>query len=217
MIKELYAILDIPWVYRLSQIILAPGKPWLFKRLCDRVFAGSQGKILDVGCGPKLVTPKPQGLLVGVDVNEAFLREYTGGFLDKDPALVINPSPSREKLGYLAPVDHMPFADGSFDQVRAVGFLHHLPDDELARGIREMDRCLKKGGRFVVLEDVWPRRAWARPIAWVIRRLDRGEFMRTQEELLELFQKACPGKWEWERCNYTFIGSELLYLNRVKE
>ena len=217
MIQGLYRLLDVPWVYKLSQFILSPGKKWLFKRLCEKVFRGSRGLVLDVGCGPELITPPPEGLLVGVDINPVFIREYTGEGVDQDPALISNPPSGRKRLGYVAPVSHMPFADGTFDQVRAVGFLHHLPQDEMVRGIREMDRCLKRGGRFVVLEDVWPRRNWSRPIAWLVRWLDRGRFMRTEEELLTLFQQACPGKWVWERHNYNMIGSELLYLNRMKE
>jgi hypothetical protein len=54
-------------------------------------------------------------------------------------------------------------------------------------------------------------------MAWVIRRLDRGDYMRTQEQLLALFQEACPGPWEWKRYTYTLTGSELLYLARSKE
>jgi len=214
---RLYELLEIPWVFRLSQVLLAPGKPWLFRRMSRKVFKSSQGTVLDVGCGPRLITPKTDGLLVGVDVNEAYLRKYTGGFVDQDPQAVFSPPSSRKCLGFLAPAEHLPFADDSFDEARATGFLHHLSDENAADAIREMRRCLRKGGRLVVLEDVWPIRAWARPIAWLIRRLDRGEYMRTEEELLALFQEACPGNWERRRFTYTFVGHELLYLSQVKQ
>jgi SAM-dependent methyltransferase len=180
-----------------------------------KVFRPSRGSVLDVGCGPTLITPKPDGLLVGVDVNESYLRKYTGGFLDQDPQAVS--SPPRTCLGFLAPAEHLPFADDSFDEARATGFLHHLPQENAAGAIREMHRCLRRGGRLIVLEDVWPRRAWTRPIAWLIRRLDRGEYMRTEEELLALFQEARPGNWEYRRFTYTLVGHELLWLSQVKE
>jgi SAM-dependent methyltransferase len=217
LLTTLYDWLEIPWIFRLSQVLLAPGKPWLFKRMFKHVFKPSWGSVLDVGCGPRLVTPKPEGLLVGVDVNAAHLRKYTGGFLDQDPRAVFSPPPSRRRLGFLASADHLPFDDDSFDEARATGFLHHLPHENAVEAIREMHRCLRKGGRLIVLEDVWPRRGWARPIAWLIRRLDRGAYMRTQEELLALFQEARPGNWEWRRFTYTFVGHELLYLSRVKQ
>jgi SAM-dependent methyltransferase len=217
LLKQLYGLLDIPWIYRLSQILLAPGKPWMMKRVFERAFSRSEGRVLDMGCGPKLVTPEPKGLLVGVDINESFVRKYTGGFLDKNPKSVFHPPDSRNRLGFLASVDNLPFENGSFDEVRAVGFLHHLPHEVLVKAIGEMFRCLRKGGKVIVLEDVWPVRGWTRPIAWIIRRLDRGDYMRSQEELLALFQEAWPGHWEQERYTYTFTGSELLYLARSKE
>lgn len=214
--KKLYALLDIPWVFRLSQALLAPGKSWLMRRVFKQAFAPCPGRVLDLGCGPQLVTPDPGGLLVGVDLNESFLRQYTRGFLDEDPQMVFEPPAGRRRLGFKASADRLPFADGSFDETRAVGFLHHLAPETLSGAIREMRRCLKPGGRCVVLEDVWPRRAWARPLAWLIRRLDRGDYMRTQEELMWIFQEAWPGEWEWRRYTYTLTGSELLYLSRVK-
>lgn len=216
MIKSLYALLDIPWVYRLSQAVLAPGKPWMIQKVFDLAFPHSKGKVLDLGCGPQLVTPAPQGLLVGADINEAFLRDYTGGFLDKDPRLVVKPPKGRTRLGFKASVDRLPFAANSFDEVRAVGFLHHLPDKVLEGAFKEMRRCLKPGGRVVVLEDVWPRRGWTRPAAWFIRRFDRGEYMRTQKEMERIVQKAWPGAWKFSRHTYTLTGSEMLYLTRVK-
>lgn len=215
--KKIYGLLDIPWVYRLSQVLLAPGKSLLFNRICNRIFHQSTGLVLDVGCGPKLVTPRPPGRWVGVDINESYIRKYTGGFLDKNPEWVSHPPDSRKCLGFLAPADHLPFADASFDEVRAVGFLHHLSHETGLGAIREMYRCLRPGGTLIVLEDIWPLKAWTRPIAWLTRKLDRGKFMRTQAELLELFQEACPGPWEWKRYTYTFTGSELLHLNRTKK
>jgi ubiquinone/menaquinone biosynthesis C-methylase UbiE len=117
----------------------------------------------------------------------------------------------------LAPANRLPFPKGSFAEARAVGFLHHIPREEVIGMIRETKRCLQKGGQFIVLEDVWPKRAWTRPLAWLTRKLDRGRFMRTEEELLKLFKETWPGKWEWRRYTYTFTGSELLYLSRVKD
>jgi SAM-dependent methyltransferase len=188
----------------------------MIQKVFDQAFPDSKGKVLDLGCGPKLVTPAPKGLLIGADISQAYLMEYTGGFLDKDIRLVAKPPKGRTRLGFQASVDRLPFAANSFDEARAVGFLHHLPEKVLEGALREIKRCLKPGGRVVVLEDVWPLRGWTRPLAWFIRRFDRGTYMRTQEELLSLFQKAWPGPWETSRHTYTLTGSELLYLTRRK-
>lgn len=48
----------------------------------------------------------------------------------------------------------LPFADGSFDVVTIAFGLRNLPD--YARGVREMSRVLRPGGRLVVLEFLPP-------------------------------------------------------------
>jgi SAM-dependent methyltransferase len=47
----------------------------------------------------------------------------------------------------VADVQALPFADGAFDCVAALWMLYHVPD--LARGLREIARVLRAGGRFV--------------------------------------------------------------------
>jgi SAM-dependent methyltransferase len=48
----------------------------------------------------------------------------------------------------LADVQALPFADGAFDVVVAAWMLYHVPD--LARGLAEIERVLRPGGRLVV-------------------------------------------------------------------
>jgi demethylmenaquinone methyltransferase/2-methoxy-6-polyprenyl-1,4-benzoquinol methylase len=58
--------------------------------------------------------------------------------------------------------ESLPFCDRSFDAV-TVGFgLRNLVD--LDRGLREMGRVLKPGGRFAGLEFTLPRRRWQRAL-----------------------------------------------------
>ncbi len=214
--RLLYKLLEIPLVYRLITGILGPGGSRLRKPYYQKVFRLSVARVLDVGCGPALNTPEPDGLLVGVDINESYIRRYTGGFLDQNPEWVLNPPSARRRLGFLASADALPFADGTFDEARSSSFFHHLSDGQANQALREISRCLKPGARMVIFEDVWPLRAWTRPLAWLIRRLDRGSHMRSESELLALLKKTCPGSWEWERFTYTYTGLECLCLQYVK-
>lgn len=217
MIKRIYKLLEIPWFYRFVGKLLGPGGATLSKPVYQKVFNRSAERVLDIGCGPKLNTLEPSGLLVGVDINESYLRQYTGGFLDQDTQLVLNPPASRRRLGFLASGDHLPFNDGIFDEVRTSSFFHHLSDKEAAQALKEMNRCLRMGGRMVIFEDVFPFHAWVRPLAWLIRRMDRGRHMRYQEALLKLCQESCPGSWEWFRFTYTYTGMEYLCLQYFKK
>lgn len=183
----------------------------------QRIFASSEGKVLDVGCGPAPHTPNPKGLIVGVDINEEYLRKYTGGFIDTDLEILAQPAFIHRRLGYLASADQLPFKDDFFDEVRSSSVFHHLPNQMVIRTVQEMNRCLRPGGRIVVFEDVWPIRPWTRPLAWLTRRLDRGKFMRRQEDLVSLIQIACPGSWKSERFTYTYTGLEYLSMIYTKD
>jgi ubiquinone/menaquinone biosynthesis C-methylase UbiE len=217
MMKFLYRFLEIPVIYQIVGFILGPGGPYLRKKINQKVFNPPFRKALDVGCGPAPTTPEPLELLVGLDVNEDYIKQYTDGYVDTDPQLVLNPPPSRKRLGYIASATQMPFADGSFDEVRSVSFFHHLSDADTEKTLKEMYRCIHVGGRLIMFDAVWPKRAWTRPVSWFVAKYDRGRYFRTEEQMVAVFKKACPGDWQWKRYTYTFTGLELLCLQYIKK
>lgn len=52
----------------------------------------------------------------------------------------------------LAPIEDLPFADGEFDVALSSFMLHHLPDDLKVRGLAEVRRVLKPGGRLIAVD-----------------------------------------------------------------
>ena len=206
-------MLEIPWVYNLVQHLFAPGHERLQRIAFERIAFAKTGPVLEVGCGPRLKTPEVRGLVVGTDVNADYLREFTGGVIDSDPGLIDHPG-GRTRLGYVCPAHELPFADGSFAEVRCRSLLHHLPRPIAVQAIREMVRCTRPGGRVVLVDPVWPRRAWTRPFAWLIMRLDRGEWVRSAEELRALAEEACPGPWRMHRYLLSYHATEGVILVR---
>jgi SAM-dependent methyltransferase len=205
---RLYRVLEIPWVYNLVQHLFAPGHRRLQERAFARIDFATIGPVLDVGCGPQLKTPPVEGLIVGCDVNPDYVRQFTGGPIDDDPELVLDPPPRRDRLGYVSGAESLPFADSVFAEVRCRSLLHHLPHDIAVSAIREMVRCTKPGGQVVLIDPVWPRIGWLRPFAWLIMKLDRGEWVRTEEQLLSLAQEACPGDWSIQRYLLSYHATE---------
>ena len=169
-------------LYRFSTAVLAPGGA---RDIASRI-ESRPGRALDVGCGPDSplwsVGMKPFGVDIALDRARAF-----------GPAVV-------------ASAAALPFADGAFASVWSFGLLHHLPDDRARAALREMRRVTGAGGATVILDAVLPRRGWRRPLAWLLRRLDRGRWMRCQEALQALFDS--PAAWRFERFTYARTGLE---------
>ena len=207
-VPALYRLLENPVVYQLAQLVLAPGAAQLGTRVFQGLSTGARGPVLDVGCGPRASTPPPDGLLVGADVNPDYIRRYTGGWVDQDPDLVRTYRGPRSRLGYVCSGAALPFADEAFDEARCRTTLHHLPPSVAEGLVREMVRCTRPGGKVILIDMVWPRRPLLRPIAWVLMKLDRGGWVRSEEELVRLVQTAVPGQWRRLRYTCTYYGAE---------
>jgi SAM-dependent methyltransferase len=100
---------------------------------------GPPDRILDVGCGTGEQAARAASVLgaavVGLDQSERMV-ELTR---------------ARGIEAVVGDVQDLPFADGSFDAVTASWMLYHLPD--LDRGLAEIARVLRPGGRLVALHN----------------------------------------------------------------
>ncbi len=213
----LYGILERPWCYRLSQVIFAPGAEYL---LGQRLRQATQvlplsGRILDIGCGPSSWLWKLGAKPVGLDICPQYSVAYhkTG-----EPAMTGSA---------LA----LPLSDNSFDGVWSIGVLHHLSENAARLAVQEMMRACRPGGYVAVLDAAMPVSPWRRPQAYLVRRLDRGTFMRSQLA----FEGLLPdrGRWSISRFTYAVNGLEMvmgvfhkpmqqgpdqkIFLDRIKE
>jgi demethylmenaquinone methyltransferase/2-methoxy-6-polyprenyl-1,4-benzoquinol methylase len=133
--------------YDLLNTVLSFGADALWRRAAARaarVPAG--GRALDVACGSGKLTGELRrlaagGLVVGLDFSGRMLAV----------AAAAGPGAALVRGDGL----HLPFPDGSFDAVTVAFGLRNYADPE--RGLCEMRRVLRPGGRAVVLEFVRPR------------------------------------------------------------
>jgi SAM-dependent methyltransferase len=164
----LYRILDSPYVYNVAQNVLAPGVHHRFTRAFRETAARlpAARRILDVGCGPSSWLWRVGLQPVGLDITWSYAARFgaTG-------SRVVTASSAA-----------IPFATGSFDQAWCIGLLHHLSDDDARRTLAEMRRVTDGGGSVVIADAVLPRSAWRRPVAYVLRKLDRGGRVRTEAQ-----------------------------------
>ncbi len=194
--EKIYKILEFPAVYRLSQMLLAPGRLRLIRntmiQLLNRFPAGDS--VLDIACGPRSILEQVGIHPVGVDIIESYIDQY-------------NANGGR---GHVMSADNLEFENESFTSVWSIGLIHHLSDEISDRAIKEMVRVCVNGGTVFILDAVMPRYPLSKPWAWLIRKCDRGQFVRHESEWKTIVLESFPGNWIFERRTITYTGLEAI-------
>ncbi len=180
--KTLHALVAHPWVY--EQVRLLVGARRIDRRLAHHIETLPLGSlVLDLGGGTGVL----RRLLpmtctyVCLDTDVLKLRGFSKG--------------SSNGCAVLSDATQAPVRSESADLVFCTLVSHHLPDETLARLIRESYRLLKKNGRFIFLDAVWAPARWA---GWLLWKFDRGRYPRTAEALHRVMS-AHYKIVEWER------------------
>ena len=132
--------------------LLTLGHARLLRKLTvDHALIKPGDSVLDVGCGTGEVT-----LL-------AKTRAKEGKVYGVDPApemiAVARNKAARKKLDIdfrVGVIESLPFPDASLDVVTSSLMMHHLPDDLKVRGLAEVYRVLKPGGRLLIADFMNP-------------------------------------------------------------
>jgi len=110
-------------------------------RILQMTGAGKSSRLLSLGCGigdTELLLAPYVAEVVGVDLSPAAVRQARA---------------DAERLGIRnARFEQASDAEGRFDVVMAVFFLHHLPDEALAELPRQLQQRLTAGGVFYSLD-----------------------------------------------------------------
>ena len=139
--------------YDLVVKLLTLGKESRFRNETIRQAAIHEGEIvLDVGCGTGTLT-----LLAKAQTGD---RGSAYG-IDASPEMIVV---ARQKAHLhrkdvkfeIGVIEALEFPDKTFDIVLSSLMFHHLPADLKERGLKEMYRVLKPGGRLIVVDMVRP-------------------------------------------------------------
>jgi ubiquinone/menaquinone biosynthesis C-methylase UbiE len=117
-------------------------------------------RVLEVGCGTGVLS-----LLAKMIVGEGGAVEG----IDIAPKMVARARQKAEKAGLainfrVASIDELPYRHGVFDAVISSMMFHHLPVATKGRGLEEVYRVLRTGGRLLLCDFCSPRHL-AFPIA----------------------------------------------------
>ncbi len=117
----------------------------------DNAQIGPGDNVLDVGCGTGDVallarTRTKAGQIHGIDPSPEMIA-------------VARSKATRKKLDVdfrVGVIEALPFPDASLDVVTSSLMMHHLPKDLKVRGLAEVYRVLKPGGRLLIADFMQP-------------------------------------------------------------
>ena len=139
--------------------------------------------VLDVGCGTGEVTLPAKA------------RTKHGNVYGIDPApemiAVARNKAARKKLDIdfrVGVIESLPFPDSSIDVVTSSLMMHHLPDDLKVRGLAEIYRVLKPGGRLLIADFMRPTGSFLNHVFIAFTRHQK--LQKGIEDMQELLQDA---------------------------
>ena len=136
-------------IYDLLVNIMTLGQAGRLRRLTvDQALLRPGEGVLDVGCGTGSVTI-PARLRVGENGKAAGI--------DPSPGMIAiaRRKAARAELDIdfrLGVIEAIPFPDGTFDAVTSSLMMHHLPKHLRIKGLSEIKRVLRPGGRLLIAD-----------------------------------------------------------------
>src|SRR3989344_5705953 len=175
--KLINKLMEIPFFYEAVQFLVANEGHKKIKLLLKKEFKSLKGRVLDQGCGTGIYSTSFNKKIVyfGIDNNEKDIefakKNFRGDF----------------SVGYATKMDK--YKDSFFDITFSVGLYHHLTDQQVKRAVSESLRVIKKSGRVIVVDAALPFRKYN---LWglLLRKIDRGRFVRSWQKTVSLMPKA---------------------------
>jgi demethylmenaquinone methyltransferase/2-methoxy-6-polyprenyl-1,4-benzoquinol methylase/phosphoethanolamine N-methyltransferase len=142
-------------------------------------------KVLDVGCGTGGVTI-PAKLRVG--------KTGEAAGIDPAPEMIAVARRKANRAGLeidfrVGIIESLPYSDQTFDAVTSSMMMHHLPKQLQVKGLSEIRRVLKPGGRLLIADMMRPNTSFRKRFTSLVLR--HGHAVQFGiEDLPELIQKA---------------------------
>ena len=143
--------------YDFAVNLITFGQSWRLRKMTvDHALIKPGDSVLDVGCGtgdvtlPAKVRAGQNSKVYGIDPAPEMIT-------------VARSKAERKQLDIdfrIGVIESLPFPDASIDVVTSSLMIHHLPDDLKMRGLAEIYRVLKPGGRLLVFDFMRPTKSF---------------------------------------------------------
>lgn len=159
--------------------------------------------ILEVGCGTGSLTlaakrrAGPAGKAFGIDIIPVMIDLSRRKAAQAGEEITFQPGS----------VDDIPFPDNQFDAVMGSFMIFHMSEDTRRKGIAEIHRVLKPGGRLLVLDLALPAQRVQRAIA---KRLFGGMLEHDLRELSPLLEASGFANIESGPAKFRVMGLSVL-------
>ncbi len=161
------SILSLAPVYRFAQWLIGAGR---FREVlaAEIIRARPGDRVLDLGCGTADILEQLAGVdYIGFDPSERYIADASRRFGARGVF-----------------VDELPVLSDDRSIVMAIGVLHHTNPSEAADLLQSASEALVPGGRFVSIDPTLTE--GQHPVARLLVSRDRGQFVRSPDELREL-------------------------------
>jgi ubiquinone/menaquinone biosynthesis C-methylase UbiE len=173
--NAVWKVLERSGPYNLVQKLARMGGPdeleALFK---DWIDGEERESALELGCGTGIWTLTRCRDYVRTDINDDYFPK---------------PDPEGMTFRKADAANLSEFADGRFQLVYCVGLYHHLPEEAVLASVSEAERVLAPGGAVIILDAILPTSPW-NLVAWILRKMDRGRWIRTHEAMTALMKRT---------------------------
>ncbi|RPJ18647.1 MAG: methyltransferase domain-containing protein [Chloroflexi bacterium] len=141
--------------------------------------------LLDVGCGTGGVT-LPAKRRIG--------DKGSAAGIDPSPEMIAVARRKAQRAGLeidlrVGVIESLPFQDDTFDVVTASLMMHHLPKHLQSKGLSEIRRVLKPGGRILIADMIKPSTSFRKGFFTTLP-LHHRHAQFAAEDLLQLLQEA---------------------------
>lgn len=168
-------IFEKPFFYELNQknLLTIRLRRKIESFLTQEITGTENYKALDIGCGTGQYMKTIETECFGTDINIEYLKYIRvvynfSNIFSSDSAF-------------------LPVKDNSFGFIFSINVFHHLEDWKVKAVLHEMWRVCIDGGKVFVIDVVYPPSRIKNIIGWLLRRFDRGKFMREREYLKSIF------------------------------
>ena len=168
--------MGVPRLYAAVQNTIAATAHQEVKATLSREISDEKGvEILDIGCGVgDYSVLYKHAKYTGLDNDHNYIRSSLSNY-------------GRPNVNFIvADATRIPFPAGYFNYCFSVGLYHHLPDDAVVASLQEALRVAAPG-KIIVIDAIFP--ISGNHLGYLLRRLDRGKFVRTFNAYETLLRK----------------------------